>query len=89
MISSRDAARARAFQAGRAQVRQVTQGSTTLELAEVRAALEHYKTKLQQAVATQNSSVIDQLLEQLFTLRSTQSALTLKQKQQIINTISY
>ena len=78
-VITRDAERARLFQTGRAQTRQINRGSTTLELAETQVALQHYKTKLLTALQTQDQTAINQALDQLITLRSTQTALTLKQ----------
>lgn len=82
-ISPRDAERARQFLANRNQTRQINRGSTALELAQVQTALDHYKNKLASAMAANDSTAIDQALNQLITLRSTQCVLRLKQKQEI------
>lgn len=82
MPSLRDAERARQFQTNRNQTRQINQGSATLELAQVHAALDHYKNKLTAAITVNDESTIENTINQLITLRSTQCALRLKQKQE-------
>lgn len=81
-VITRDSDRARLFNAGRQQTRQINQGSASLELAQTQVALEHYKKKLLSALETQDTVAIDQCITQLITLRSTQCALRLKQYQE-------
>lgn len=82
-LSPRDAERARQFQVNRNQARQISHGSAALELAQVHTALDHYKNKLTAAIAANDESAIDNAINQLITLRSTQCALRLKQKQEV------
>lgn len=81
-LSPRDAERARQFQTNRSQTRQINQGSAALELVQVHTALDHYKNKLAAAITANDKSAIDNAISQLITLRSTQCALRLKQKQE-------
>ncbi len=80
--SPRDAERARQFQANRQQTRQLSQGSAALELAQVHTALDHYKNKLAAAITANDEAAIENAINQLITLRSTQCALRLKQQEQ-------
>lgn len=81
-MSLREAERARRFQTNRRQTRQLTNGNITLELAQVFTALNHYRTKLATALEKNDRPIVDQCLNQLITLRSTQCALNLKRYQE-------
>lgn len=82
ITNPRDTERVRRFQANRHQTKQINNGNTTLELAQVFTALNHYRTKLISALEQNNRPLVDQCLNQLITLRSTQCALSLKRYQE-------